>query len=83
MTKTSALRLQKVMCILQNDNERNNDKSERVIITGSGDGVTVTRELQSAYSSIISRGDPQSDARYREPESIRNRWAGPNSRRVI
>jgi len=71
--------------ILQNDNELNNDKSERVINTKSGDDVTVTREslLQSAYSSIINRGDPQSGARYWEPDSIRDRWFGLNSRRVI
>jgi len=30
--------------ILQNDDKRNNDKSERVIIPESGDGVTVIRE---------------------------------------
>jgi len=37
--------------ILQNDDERNNDKSERVIISESGDGVICESWLQSAYSS--------------------------------
>jgi len=41
MTKASAL--QKAVRILQNDNEQN-DKSERIIITESDDGVTMTRE---------------------------------------